>query len=450
MFEPSPDTSAHSPEDLASSWVEERSSGPQGRLTAAEAARLRHPTQPALRENETVVRFAVPGNIGAQQDRWHSALRRCRTGDGKLGLDAFSSVMALLEGVSIRFTSPIETLQDLTGFVNTVFSVDGQLSLIPVAGEGFKGESGFAVLLVIRPDGSRMAVLKLFRGSVEHFVAEISSLQRIAELRPNLVVHPLAVARGECPGTEPFGVLVMSVAPGRPLDDLLFDLRDGKAGAGERMQMVLARLGATLGDLHGCAPSTEAPLFPVGMHAVAATRIVERCRPYTRLLQEQFAFDLAAISGRMQDLVEAYLRDPGPRGLIHGQANPGNFFWDEQDGLTMVDVSMFHLSMGLDGTGFGVCARDIGHFMRSFEKIAHTQRLSAGERLACRNAFLSGYQQVRELPPPHAIDFFMMRTTLGLILESMARPTFDLTDLELRRLLKLHFDSLESVSGGVR
>jgi len=65
-------------------------------------------------------------------------------------------------------------------------------------------------------------------------------------------------------------------------------------------------------------------------------------------------FDKETFETHYQDLYQEMLRHPSPCGFLHGDAHPGNFFFDEESQrLTMIDMDAITLSVSHRGTPAG-------------------------------------------------------------------------------------------------
>jgi aminoglycoside phosphotransferase (APT) family kinase protein len=74
---------------------------------------------------------------------------------------------------------------------------------------------------------------------------------------------------------------------------------------------------------------------------------------------------------RMGTTVEAAIADAGGSSIMHGDAHPGNVFWDPVRGVCLIDTPHSHFSFDKQGRPIGTPARDyanmtqrLGHFGR--------------------------------------------------------------------------------------
>lgn len=414
----------------------------ESRLTEPRPATVAHTPAPGAGPKALVTRGRE--FTATQDERWVAALRACRNDNGRTDPASFMAALSLIKRARIRFGSPEAMQRDLTDLVNAGLGDHQPLALTAVQGEGSKGDSGSPVMLVKRLDGCTVAVAKLFTKGIDEFVAELSALDRLAEVRPGLAVRPMLVACAEMPDGRLAGCLVMSRAPGDPFDDLMLDVREARAGASARLERAVRRLGAALADLHEAARADRCPEFSLRCDTSALQRQLETCKAHADVLRDQFAFDLPRIIACMDRLTEAYLQNPGPIGLIHGQASPGNFFWHEAEGVTLIDASMLHWFMGATARGFGLCARDIGRFSEKFIGMGRSIGLTAADCDAHIHALLDDYASRAALPPPAAIAFFRVRAALGAVGTLLNRHFLDLTDRAVRASLEHHLTTIEN------
>jgi aminoglycoside phosphotransferase (APT) family kinase protein len=275
----------------------------------------------------------------------------------------------------------------------------GELSIRRITGEGGgKGQSGAPVFRVHDAAGELVAVTKVFP-KTDEFARELSVFQRLgAEQLDHLAVpevHGVGMARGE----QEAGVLVTSVARGRALDDLMQAVRNAPAGEGPHamadLERALAATGRGLAELHtrpegsGGPPAADfADRHPTDW-ALGALEHLERFERFPA----EFRCDLAATTRRFERLREAVRQDPGGGALLHGDAHPGNFFYDTATGsVTAIDLEGLHPTMDATGRPVGIAGVDVGNFEQVLGGYAERAGL-ADELPRLRQVFLDAYRQ---------------------------------------------------------
>lgn len=304
-----------------------------------------------------------------------------------------------------RVTSPLPHLTGgdppearLTGFASTTFGRDVHLRGIGGAGQG---QSGSPVYLVKDKDGKLIGAVKVFPNNQE-FVRDLSSLERlhspeIQGFRTFKVVKPLSVAMTRGP-KGPAGVITYSAAPGRSLHTMLGEIR-GKSGrdrvkALQEMSKAVAQTGRALAELHtkpkGSGGKVSKSYLKVHwQRARDLTADVARDRD----LYRRAGLDVDELSRRVENAISASSRNPGRKALLHGDAHPGNFFWDPHEGVTLIDTTTMHYSMTAKGRPRGAPERDISNFEQRLAHFGQEFDLKSEEIIPLQQAFRKAYQR---------------------------------------------------------
>src|SRR5690606_15641078 len=122
-----------------------------------------------------------------------------------------------------------------------------------------------------------------------------------------------------------------------------------------------------------------------------------------------------------------------PASLVHGDADPGNFFDDPEHGITLIDLSTLHRSIGAHGEGIGTPARDVANFHRLLSHYGRMFDLTDAEVARLEVAFLDAYRDARgaEIPVP-ALEFFAAHSAMYQLVELPSRqPSLEVSASEL-------------------
>src|SRR5690606_8210079 len=286
-----------------------------------------------------------------------------RTADGSVDLEQAQRLLESLPDLGDGELSDV--LRDLAGR-----TLGTDVSVTRVVGEGNKGWSGAPVFLVRDATGTPVAIAKMFPDPTE-FVAELSAVRRLQEA--GLVdvgfSDGLAVATMRSAAEPARGVLIVTLAPGHAINDQFLAIRD--AGPERRPEAVAAleesvtRLGAALARLHTAPDASGGPVASAYLDRyITITEDHLREVLAHRAYFESLGFDVDQLAQRLRSLIDMVRADPGPASLVHGDADPGNFFDDPEHGITLIDLSTLHRSIGAHGEGIGTPARDVANFHR--------------------------------------------------------------------------------------
>lgn len=184
---------------------------------------------------------------------------------------------------------------------------------------------------------------------------------------------------------------------------LLLEAIDGTRLADLRAQNqseVYKKFGAAIALLHEIAPPANLPLFKrVNLENLPRVfETIKKARP-----------ELARQAGRLAEkLLKNFKFADEPKVCLHGDVHPKNAIW--QDGqLTLID---------LDQVSIGQAACDVGSFLAGLHYKKCTGEIAAKKRVEIAESFLSGYAQIRALPPEKSLRW---HTATALFSERAAR-----------------------------
>lgn len=225
------------------------------------------------------------------------------------------------------------------------------------------------------------------------------------------------------------GVLVMSVAPGMGLDDIIG--RAGKAPPAERVEALaelekaIAGTARALADLHTRPRGSGGPVSRhfVERHVHQIGDIINRLRPMEAVLEGQ-KLDFARLGQRANELIDGFRANPGGAALVHGDAHAGNFFYGSDVGTTLIDTPNLHQSMNEGGHPIGVPARDFTHFHQRLASFGRQSGLSEDESARMQEMFRRSYQEAGGARmTKESLAFFRARSALGDLVRSAQGAT---------------------------
>ncbi|MFP4412772.1 phosphotransferase [Coleofasciculus sp.] len=280
--------------------------------------------------------------------------------------------------------------------------------------EGATGVSGAPVFFLFDDQGQSIATVKLFP-NLNEFARELSALKRFEQEGFEVIESPqnLGVAKaGE------LGVLVSLVAPGVAIDDYLQRLGtatgENRSTEMERTTQAVKGNARALSELHSVRGSQVSEGF-LQQH-INAVRDIEG--KLSARIREVPGIEASWLHEQIDQVVNDAIANPGQASLIHGDAHPGNFFWDQpSEQLTAIDTPTMHYSMGEEGEPIGAPARDYGNF---YQKLAHfgvNYEVLPEEVEQLQQAFADEYHG--EIPAA-SIKFFRVRAALGELMKALA------------------------------
>jgi len=318
------------------------------------------------------------------------------------------------------------------------------LTLQRVGGVGAKGKSGAQIFLVSDITGTPF-VLKLFK-DLEEYTHELSSQQILSELSLSWFTVPdvLDLKIIEC-DDKTWGGLLMTAAPGKPLDDRLKAMAlagtlEDRETAEHKVRAGLTRAARALAELHG-EKTGERP--SEGYFRYQQSELTEAMN---RVLNNPMAMRFTGctrgeLTAKVQEIFEAFRENPGPSALCHGDAGLGNLFY-QKNTVTFIDLETFYYSTGTNGEPVGSAARDVINMTVKLGYYGQQFGLDEATVSDLQAHFRKEYDKVKPYDlTPEAERFFATRILLAKL--GKGDPSVDLHARLLNELLDIDRCSLQ-------
>jgi|GEM_PF-2123763 len=280
--------------------------------------------------------------------------------------------------------------------------------------EGIESGSGNLIFFVADATGKKIMTVKAFvtHAKDQQYDAELRALEVLQHLslRHSRPVRPLFASQ-----KLHFNLLGMEYVEGRSLDSLLQEF-NAKAGNQEAQNIKHAFyvMGTALAELHATnAGKVEEPSAAMiqKYRDVSHTVINEIERNKNLIVGADI--DSATLHAKKEMLVAEILRNPGHFSYLHGDAQPGNFFINnERDGVVMIDVGGAAKYFDNDKQPIGFSAHEYFQFLSSIDLAAiNYGNLSAEDIQQIKDSFEAGYHAYLEekkiiLSTQESVDFF--------------------------------------------
>jgi aminoglycoside phosphotransferase (APT) family kinase protein len=338
-----------------------------------------------------------------------------RTPTGDVDPDALQRLMGSLPVV------PREKSK-MTQFARDAVNAKGNVTLVPVGG----GFSGAPVLRILDAGNTLLGVLKLFP-SKEQFAMELSSLARLGRVR---IVRGRAVyARGVARSSrrrDAYGMVVSSAAPGRDVEGMMRETGATPTGPERRQKFrklstAVAAIGRTLARLHTVSPGSGGAVASAFVQRHIDEMLGRKSQlPALRAQLASVGIDVAELQSRIDTLVARFRANPGRAALVHGDAHPGNYFYNPATGVTIIDTTTLHFSIDARGRPIGAPSRDIAYFTQQVAHYSVTLKLTPTEVAALQTVFRRAYTAAGGVGTTAESDaFFRARPSLGWLMRAM-------------------------------
>ena len=377
--------------------------------------------------------------VGGNVDEALNKATGTRTSTGGVDPEGLAKLMNSLPEVPVDQTAMRSFAAESVGL-----SAE-KVTLVPIAG-GVQGEgvSGAPVYLIHSSDGQVVGALKIFP-KAEEFARELSALQKLGtmELTFGKGVGAKGVARTSSVGGQG-GMLVSSAAEGQALNRMMAAAASKSGPARTKafadLKAAVIANARTLSRLHSSQPAGEVSGSYIQRHVDAALDITGKLEANGAKLSAA-GLDPANIRPRVNELVTAFREHPGGSSVVHGDAHPGNFFYDPATGITMIDTPTLHYSLDAAGNPIGSAGRDVANFGQKLANFGRSYGLTPTEIAELQTLFKANYVEAGGGPSTKEADaFFRARTALGELLRTTTET--GVTDDALRGQADLARDAL--------
>jgi Phosphotransferase enzyme family len=220
----------------------------------------------------------------------------------------------------------------------------------------FGGGSGSPVYFVHDRQGKLVSVVKAFPilgHEMKGFIEQLSASDLLSQLGLRESTYAESVMLGSARrGDRRYALIALEPAEGRELRSLVADVGQAEESSFERQiafaQLVRAmtKVGRALAELHVAGGSLEAT--PGHGYTNLENHVLRKMEEAIRDGEPEVKrVDLDRLQLLFQSLGESAWSDRGLIGFVHGDAHPGNFFYDPAtDRLTMIDIDGLHKSVG--------------------------------------------------------------------------------------------------------
>ncbi|CAF0987453.1 unnamed protein product [Adineta steineri] len=341
---------------------------------------------------------------------------KCRTADGSVDSSGMSLLLDKLEEIDNTDDALIKFTEAVLGGV--------QVKLQKNSGGGAKGRSGAAIYFVY--DGSAMvAVCKKFPTS-EELVRELSSLSRLRKPEFTRFKIPAPLAAAKIKDSDYAGVLVSRVAQGQSIADLIDSITKATTISARKnilnqLQNASVDIARALAELHTEPDSSG--VFALRSYLIEsinrARRLVSVVAKEHAKLQDIVDLDIDKVHNQLEHLIEECLCEQSKAAIVHGDAHPGNLFWDSTAGVTFIDTPSLHYSMDSMGKPIGTPERDIASFEGRLVELCRKAGISENESKSFRNSFLKEYHARNDASlSEKKLKFFQLRFALGELVQA--------------------------------
>ncbi|UJR11735.1 hypothetical protein I4U23_015916 [Adineta vaga] len=350
----------------------------------------------SLSENDQIKYGAQPEHkysISHKIDVLLTMATACRTEDGNVDAVGMNSLLDTIEEID-------NTNDALINFVGVALG-NAKIDLIEAPKGGARGRS----------------VSKVFSRS-EELVRELSSLARLRSPEFTHFTIPAPLAAAKIKDANDTAVLVSKIDDGSS--------RDGRA---------FAQL-HTRPDNSGDSLSNNYLSVQIDRARHLASVIAKTYVNYPDIIQ----LDMDEVLRQLEQVIEECRCDRSVSAIVHGDAHPGNLFWDFSKGVTFIDTPSLHYSMDSKGNPIGAPEDDVANFERRFVHYCRQASIEENEIESLRNAFEQEYHNCNGATlSKKKLKLFGLRYVFGDLIQACKR--------DCSKDIRAAIDSLKQVLG---
>ncbi|KAJ5423287.1 Glycosyl transferase family 1 [Penicillium cf. griseofulvum] len=373
-----------------------------------------------------------------------AALECARLDDGALPTTLDKLTIRQEDDGNFTLTALPET-SSVSAIVESVLGHSVQLHRLQASGA--EGQSGCSIYFVrdsTHPEKT-VAVTKVYPPAChKDFFEELVAYRRLLSLSdPPSAARPLGVGRTRDENTtEPMGVIVYQLAAAFGLS---IQWTDGRLDFRRQgVALTLAKLHREKSEWSSASESVVDRLRDKLQSWVQEIQGPSRPQ-YERAIGSDQIQQLALLVDRAID----YSREEGVASLLHGDASPGNFFWDPIQGITMIDYGGLTRSMDTSGRPIGPAEMDAAGFHERLRKYAGDFGMSETDIGKVQAEFWKAYQE-QAIPINEGLArLFKTRTQLSRLWSAVDKQDASRDEnkaVQLSEKVKFEWERLVSIS----
>ncbi|KAJ5497453.1 Glycosyl transferase family 1 [Penicillium fimorum] len=435
-----------------------------------------------------------------------AALECARLDDGVLPTTLDKLTIRQEDDGNFTLTALPET-SSVAAIVESVLGHSVQLHRLQASGA--EGQSGCSIYFVrdsTRPE-STLAVTKVYPPAChKDFFEELVAYRRLLSLSdPPSAARPLGVGRTRDENTaELMGVIVYQLAPGKAINTIIRDIGrvstlrliakqpcpdetkemmndiirgalhgisiDNRSHQTQSSNITTAELldcqfNGLMADLISAVKGVASTLAKLHRErsewSSASESVVNRLRnklqgwvqeiqgPSRAQYERAIGSDQIEQLASLVDWAIDYSREEGIASLLHGDASPGNFFWDHIQGITMIDYGGLTRSMDASGRPIGPAEMDAAGFHERLRKYAGDFGMSEGDIGHVQGEFWKAYQAQGISINEGLARLFKTRTQLSRLWSAVDKQDTSRDEhkaVQLNEKVKFEWERLVSIS----
>lgn len=272
-------------------------------------------------------------------------------------------------------------------------------------GDLTEGLSGDPLFLVKDRNGKLLFVVKAFvddRDTLENFAAIMTAHKLMESLEFNtfFCTPPIASIRLEREKMH-ITLIAFEAAQGQSVNSFL------KSHAIEIACKAVEAQGCALAELNSIHADQAEHLSIY--YIEQATQCLKECLQDIVAFSDQFPLNIQKLSMALLEKWKKVLPAPQPLGFIHGDAHPGNIFFDEKSNtLTLTDLDRLVYSIDAQSAPAGPIAFEFTFARLSLKFSAEAHHILSEDIVRLDEAFVRSYQKGigNRFPSQDALDYY--------------------------------------------
>lgn len=267
--------------------------------------------------------------------------------------------------------------------------------------ESITTKEGLSIMPTETAKGRVVAVVKLFIHGLDNGITEeLSSLEWLLLQAKGDIETAALLAFGQMLWENKMaGIVTYQPAQGVSLYQLIMKLGPMPSGPARANLLTVLKAGArevarTLARLHAYTVEGKSSADYLEWYFNASSQRVQQAQQHRNILRRK-GLEVDQLAADMKQLTTDCQRDVNgnPRtAVVHGDAHPGNFFYDQATGqVTVIDTTTLHCSLDENGEPAGALERDLGHFVHMLRRTGKQYGMSEQEIDECTTAFIEAY-----------------------------------------------------------
>lgn len=274
------------------------------------------------------------------------------------------------------------------------------------------GLSGNLLFTVYDRNRTPLSIVKGYRKSTftEEFINEAHALKLLESLNLQKVKFPKLLWFH---AKENYALIAQSLIPGQ---DMGTYWKESETSSSKNFEESMKRqsycIGRALNELHS---NSQTPMNQVVLKEYLSRLTSKAEKIFVSLEKKLEQSEVVVLKEKFYALLESYCKNPGKLSYVHGDANPGNFFVDNEGKVIFIDLEGMGQGILTDNSPAGFPAYEYFQFISALAWYPTAHHTTSSVVAICQENFEKGYASGNPVFTKDAENFYRFFWSLRTI-----------------------------------